>query len=442
MRFLKFICIIFMLGMLMPQGVFAQSKNLFGKVYMMTKNGKTGIYNKEHKKWYMEQIYDSIVGVGATYYCFEYSLDYDYAGYSNGSITLAECPGSKNPITNLQDYEYLGEGKSCHGLALKRNNKWAWIPGSKTSSVADAETISYEFDSLAPFKPLNPISLDHFLIGYKNGYMNLYDDYTKDKLIDAEQIISVSPIFSPFFNTWEGKADAIMIKNTANLLGITVLGPRHYIKPTTLAPQYHRIEIDTLKSYMYCTNLDKNVLDVYSFLLRVGSSMKFTREYTTTADGINSFFAFKEEQAQQEQLKKAIQDSIETKNKIRMGEERKASATNLRLGDFIDALALLDPAAPLVVDKGGSIGRFNSYRGYYEDLAAVPTDKPHTVGEVLALAREACGAVLEGYKGGDYPMHRKTLLWLSEYGCSSGTMIVGVTATAETVLVETAQQPE
>lgn len=83
---------------------------------MMTKNGKTGIYNKEHKKWYMEQIYDLIVGVGATYYCFEYSLDYDYAGYSNGSITLAECPGSKNPITNLQDYEIPAKAKAATDL--------------------------------------------------------------------------------------------------------------------------------------------------------------------------------------------------------------------------------------------------------------------------------------------------------------------------------------
>jgi hypothetical protein len=296
-----------MLGMLMPQGVFAQSKNLFGKVYMMTKNGKTGIYDKEYKKWAMEQIYDSIVNVGITYYCHEYSLDYDYVGYINGSITLAEYPGSKKPITNIQDYKYLGEGKNCHGLALKRTNKWAWIPGSKTSSVADAETISYEFDSIAPFKPLNPISLAHYLIGYKNGYMNLYDVYTKEKFIDSEQIISVSPIYSPFFNTWEGRADAIMIKNAANKLGITVFGPRHYIKPITLAPQYDQIEIDTLKTYMYCTNVDKNVLDIYSFLLRVGSPMKFTLEYTTTPGGVNNFFAFKKEQEQlkkEEELKK------------------------------------------------------------------------------------------------------------------------------------------
>lgn len=326
---MKFICLLFMLGMLIPKGVFAQNKNLFGKVYMMTKNGKTGIYDKEYKKWYMEQIYDSIVKVNTNYYCFEYSLDYDYAGYSNGSVTLAECPGSKNPITNLQDYEYLGEGKSCYGLALKRNNKWAWIPGSSKSSVADAETISYEFDSIAPFRTQNPIIPKYYLIGYKNGYLNLYDVYTKKQQIYAQQIISVSPFYSTFFKTWDGQADAIMIKNAANKLGITVMGPNHYTNPVTLPPQYDQIEIDTLKSYMYCTNADKNVMDIYSFLLPAGSPMKFTLEYTTTPGGVNNFFAFKKEQ---EQLKKEEERKKEEELKKQKAKEAAAKELAAKTG--------------------------------------------------------------------------------------------------------------
>src|SRR5688572_20360230 len=85
-----------------------------------------------------------------------------------------------------------------------------------------------------------------------------------------------------------------------------------------------------------------------------------------------------------------------------MSEERHAAATNMRLGAFIDDLAACDPALPLVLDDGRSLDHFHSYRGYYEDLAVEATPAKRLVGDVLADARAACGAVFTGYKGGEY----------------------------------------
>ena len=127
---------------------------------------------------------------------------------------------------------------------------------------------------------------------------------------------------------------------------------------------------------------------------------------------------------------------------VRVSEERLANATNMRLGALIDALAACDQALPLELDTGGSIGGFGSYRGYYEDLAAEPTDSPRTVADVLSMAREACGAVMTGYKGGDFPMHRDTIVWVSEYGCSTGVMLTGVKVEPDRVVIETQREPE
>jgi len=121
-----------------------------------------------------------------------------------------------------------------------------------------------------------------------------------------------------------------------------------------------------------------------------------------------------------------------------MSEERKAKASNMKLGDFIDALAAVaDQTLPLVLRNGDGVHRFMSYRGYYEDLWISPRADKKTVAEVLAQARAALGEIFEGYKGGDYPMHKGSILWVAGYG-NCGDMLTGVTLEPGRVVVETA----
>lgn len=121
----------------------------------------------------------------------------------------------------------------------------------------------------------------------------------------------------------------------------------------------------------------------------------------------------------------------------RMNQERRASATNMRLGQFIDALRSCAPTLPLVLESGGGVSGFISYRGYYEDLCIQPQTEPQLVGVVLGQAQAAMGEVFQGYKGGDYPMHRDSLLWVSGYGTASGNRLTGVRAEADRVVIET-----
>lgn len=121
----------------------------------------------------------------------------------------------------------------------------------------------------------------------------------------------------------------------------------------------------------------------------------------------------------------------------RMSEERRASAENMRLGAFIEALEKCDVTLPVVLDRGGSLGNFRSYRGYYEDLSITPSPDPISVGELLIRARAAVGEMFEGYKGGEYWMTKNTILWVAGYGCC-GDKLVAVNPGPASVVVITA----
>lgn len=118
-----------------------------------------------------------------------------------------------------------------------------------------------------------------------------------------------------------------------------------------------------------------------------------------------------------------------------MSRERKAAATNMRLGALIEALSALPADKPIVTSDGSSPGTFMSYRGYYEDLAFDAGGEPCTVGEFLARAKAAMGQVFEGYKGGDFPMHAQSLLWFSGWGSCSGMAPTGVRDDADRVVL-------
>lgn len=120
----------------------------------------------------------------------------------------------------------------------------------------------------------------------------------------------------------------------------------------------------------------------------------------------------------------------------RMSEERKASAANMSLGGLIEVLKTCDPTALVVLEDGRGVSGFMSYRGYYEDLAIEPVADAVIVSCVLGQAQRALGEVFEGYKGGEYPMHKNTLLWVSHYG-TTGDKLTGVRHENGRVLIET-----
>lgn len=124
----------------------------------------------------------------------------------------------------------------------------------------------------------------------------------------------------------------------------------------------------------------------------------------------------------------------------KMSEDRKAAAENMRLGQFIEALEKCDSSLPIVLDKGGSLDHFTSYRGYYEDLSLTPSAEARTVGHVLEKARTAVGECFYGYKGGDFWMTKATLLWVAPYG-SCGDKLVGLNVDANKAIVITAEDP-
>ena len=121
----------------------------------------------------------------------------------------------------------------------------------------------------------------------------------------------------------------------------------------------------------------------------------------------------------------------------RINSERKASAANMRLGQFIEALAACEPSLPVVLEDGRGVHGFQSYRGYYEDLSIQPREMSKDVVEVLAEARACLGECFEGYKGGDFYMSKDSLLWVARYGETGGNMVTGIRPEATRVVIET-----
>lgn len=78
-------------------------------------------------------------------------------------------------------------------------------------------------------------------------------------------------------------------------------------------------------------------------------------------------------------------------------------------------------------------GEFDSYRGYYEDLAIkkeiISDDSvSSTVLDLKKVLKKALEqGEMYGYKGGDYNINESTLVWFGDYGTTSGSFkIVGV----------------
>lgn len=108
----------------------------------------------------------------------------------------------------------------------------------------------------------------------------------------------------------------------------------------------------------------------------------------------------------------------------------KLSENQITIGQLINKLKTIDPDKRVYYDwLRAAPTRFNSYRGYYEDVALGATCERYeskTVGELLAEAEAIMGTALEGYKGGYFKVTPAKPLWVANYGSSTGWAIVGI----------------
>lgn len=115
---------------------------------------------------------------------------------------------------------------------------------------------------------------------------------------------------------------------------------------------------------------------------------------------------------------------------------RTRSDYHLTLGALIEALEKMPLNNSVVFDQGGSPFEFNSYRGYYADLALDSKSALITVGELLGKAKDALGNTFEGYKGGDFIMGPETPLWSAPWG-STGRAIINFSIDGSIVTLHT-----
>lgn len=114
----------------------------------------------------------------------------------------------------------------------------------------------------------------------------------------------------------------------------------------------------------------------------------------------------------------------------------------ITLGEFIGALEKCDNSKDVYFEFANySPTRFDSYRGYYEQLAlGFKEDASMTVSELLESAKKALGHTFEGYKGGFYTMFKNTPVWAANYGRSNSTAIIGVKECKYAVYILTINQ--
>jgi hypothetical protein len=119
-------------------------------------------------------------------------------------------------------------------------------------------------------------------------------------------------------------------------------------------------------------------------------------------------------------------------NRIAAGAKAESLADKpiITLGELIAKLEPQDGTAELAVEFGGDLfafGDLDSYRGYYSDLAIEPGGATYgTVAGALSELQDAVGKTFTGYKGGDFAMNSRTIVWVDYYGNYSGIGVTGV----------------
>ncbi len=117
--------------------------------------------------------------------------------------------------------------------------------------------------------------------------------------------------------------------------------------------------------------------------------------------------------------------------------KKKASERgHMTLGALIDALGIVPKDTIVKFNTGGSPGKPDSYRGYYEQLAFETVTEPQTADQVRTRAERALTETYHGYKGGEYKMNRGTWIWNAPYGVT-GDAIVGVSLRQGVLILKT-----
>ena len=123
-----------------------------------------------------------------------------------------------------------------------------------------------------------------------------------------------------------------------------------------------------------------------------------------------------------ENLQKYIDNIIEA-------EKEKRWESNYSIGNFIEDLKKFNPKANITIPPFNlNPTGFDSYRGYYSDLALEYTTENSymTAGELLKKAEECIGKTFTGYKGGEFEMTEDTTLWIANYGKSTDVVVTGI----------------
>ena len=100
----------------------------------------------------------------------------------------------------------------------------------------------------------------------------------------------------------------------------------------------------------------------------------------------------------------------------------------MTLGELIKKLEQL-PKNNLVFIKPYDLIpiEFDSYRGYYDQLAlSYDINGFCTVEKLLKLAKQSVKKTFIGYKGGEFVMTKNTPIWISNYGNTSNMLLTKV----------------
>jgi hypothetical protein len=114
----------------------------------------------------------------------------------------------------------------------------------------------------------------------------------------------------------------------------------------------------------------------------------------------------------------------------------------LNLKGLLYHLGKCDHSKPVYYDFGRLFPTdFDSYRGYYEQLALGVSNgaHQHTAGTLFKAAKQCMGKIFTGYKGGDFLMTATTPIWVDNVGDCTGTFLYGVYESSGTVFLLTAK---
>jgi hypothetical protein len=122
-------------------------------------------------------------------------------------------------------------------------------------------------------------------------------------------------------------------------------------------------------------------------------------------------------------------------DRISEQERKKRMHEQMTLGQLIEQLEKMNPESGVICSTDTSMvfTTFDSYRGYYDDLALGyiakdyyeenKDDEIHTVKDFLEEAKRCLGKTFYGWKGGKFIMDKDTPLWVANNGHTSNFVI-------------------